>query len=534
MAGAAAAITPTTLGLGSVDNTADSAKPVSTLQAAALAAKIDTTVANSTYGTAADQFALRRLGDLAAGDRSNSVTRLRRDRDDATGFNETWANLTAWNPATQSQVSAGKVYGLGTIQNPGGGGRAFVVPKNSRFRITGTINFVAGGTDWAMFGLWANTGALPANGTYSLMWGLLGNQPKRWNASTFVPGYPTSNMYAVGASALITVSTTYTVTIESDELGISASLIDAAHTVEWTDRIPWSAIPEAANYVSASYWLNDTRQLSGTSIGPIAATTSINTIVPRTNVEGAADWVVTAVDSAANTMRVCVPKAYDSRTPSPVVIYHHGVGEDSNGPFSEVVKRAFIQSLVDAGYIVASTLAGSNNWGNDAGINAYVNLYQYLRDHFAIGPVHHLGQSMGGLSATLTLAARKVPAASLALIYPATNLAASYANASFTAGINTAYGISGDYAAKTAGHDPALMAGTAFRGVPVWGIASTDDVTMNKAANLDAFVTAVTPYAAEVTTLTSTGTHGDASNFSATPQASLLAFLARNSLGSGA
>ena len=487
------------------------------------------------YGTVQDTAALRRLTDLAASDRSRAVTRLRRDRDDGTQFIESWADLTAWTPV-KSQVSGGKTYGLSTTQDPGGGAHAISVPKGSRFTMSGTVNAL-GGNVYTMFGLCNAAPPFAAGGTGSLMWGLLGTGPIRFNTGGSTLAGATVAITPVGDTGTVAASGEYTVSITGDELGISASLINAAHSKEWTDFIAWADIP--SNFLSVSYWLNDpARQLTGAYIGPITVNTSANTPAPPVTI---GDKVINATDAAGNTMRVCLPPTYDSRTPCPVVMYHHGSSETAAAPFAGTEKRAMMQALTNAGYIVASTdAAGITSWGNNAAIQSYIYLYRYLRDHVAIGPIHHLAQSMGGISALLTLAAREVPAASVALIFPCTNLAAMYANtgwgSDFTVPINAAYGIpgSGTYAAQTAGHDPALMAPTAFRGVPVWGIGSHGDVIAVRSLNLDPFVAAVTPYASEVTVLTSTGDHGDATNFNATAQASLLAFLNRNSVGSGA
>jgi hypothetical protein len=80
------------------------------------------------------------------------------------------------------------------------------------------------------------------------------------------------------------------------------------------------------------------------------------------------------------------------------------------------------------------------------------------------------GNSMGGLESLLTLAERRIPCILASLVtVPVTNLAASHADAVSTTTIRTAYGMASDgsdYAAKTSGHDPLLMKGWQFRGLP--------------------------------------------------------------------
>jgi hypothetical protein len=86
--------------------------------------------------------------------------------------------------------------------------------------------------------------------------------------------------------------------------------------------------------------------------------------------------------------------------------------------------------------------------------------------------------------------------------------------AEFTTTINTAYGITGtapnDYATLTAGHDPLLMAGTAFRGVPVKMYAATDDYQVFKDQNADKLLTLVAPFSPDATVVSMTGGHSTA------------------------
>lgn len=482
-----------------------------------------------------DTLPLDKLNQLTASDQHLALAKQQRDREDGVQYIEKWATFTSanWNTVTHNQISGGKLYGLGTTQSPAGSARPMSVPKGSKFRITSTVNWVTGGGNYVMFGLCKNAAPLAVSAVGAVMWGVtVGGQPVRFNNGA-VTGYASANMTAVEGSTATTSTWSYTVCIVGDENGISVSLTQSTHSVEWTDYIPWSAV--VSDFVSACLWVNDTRALSGSSIGPMLLSTSSTTAVPRATIEDATEWVVTAVDAAGDNMRICLPTNYDSRVPSPVIMYYHG-GAGSETEAYDPAKRTMMQTLSDAGYIIASTNGAGFNWGNSAGLLSYLYLYRYLRDHFAIGPIHHLGQSMGGLASTLSMASRGMPAASLALIYPVTNLAALYANPTFTSVINTAYGIpgSGTYAARTAGHDPNLMPGKVFRGLPIWATASYADVTVNRVANLDAFVTNVTPFASEITTRTSTGLHGDATNFDAATATSLLAFFDRHNAASGA
>lgn len=73
--------------------------------------------------------------------------------------------------------------------------------------------------------------------------------------------------------------------------------------------------------------------------------------------------------------------------------------------------------------------------------------------------------------------------------------------------------VSATYAQATAGRDPALMRGDAFRGVPMLAIAATDDTVVPKTENTDVLETIAGPYAPEMTVVPATGGH----SFSAMP-----------------
>lgn len=114
---------------------------------------------------------------------------------------------------------------------------------------------------------------------------------------------------------------------------------------------------------------------------------------------------------------------------------------------------------------------------------------------------------MGNTEALLTLSQGRVPGV-VAYIgtVPAVNLAAAYANAAFTASIKTAYGIASDgsdYAAKTAGHDPALLDPRLFKRVPMWALVATDDTALKWTP----FAARVAAYQGEVITVPTTGGH---------------------------
>jgi hypothetical protein len=217
--------------------------------------------------------------------------------------------------------------------------------------------------------------------------------------------------------------------------------------------------------------------------------------------------------------------------PAPLVIYHHGAGEDQDALLTDALKAGIVSAMLDAGFIVAGSNAHGNNWGNQNSLDDYSALYTYISANFNISAVIHLSQSMGGISGLLcTAAGSPVPAAWVG-IYPACSLSAAFgANAGiFAADIRAAYGIASDgsdYAAKTAGHDPLLIAASTFAGRRLRFYASTGDTVIPRASHSDPMAVHVSGTAAEATVISCTGNHGDPSHF----QPANLLFFEGNSL----
>jgi pimeloyl-ACP methyl ester carboxylesterase len=281
-------------------------------------------------------------------------------------------------------------------------------------------------------------------------------------------------------------------------------------TVEYRSKFARNTVNNIAVFNS------DSRNLTGHSVGKIGVRKATVTVTPRTGLEGLApspNW--TTVGNA--NMRVALPTTYDSRKPAPVVMMFHGNGSNETHFADHVAGKAVANAFLAAGYIVVSAANGPNvsTWGAQAGLDAYYTAYQYVRDHYAIGPVVFYGNSMGGIESLLTLAERRIPGV-VAWVgtVPVCNLSANYVGALnaqlFKPTIATAYGIAGDgsdYAAKTVGHDPVLKAGSAFRGVPMWVLVATDDVAVIPSENFDLFQPIVAPYAAELVRVNATGGH---------------------------
>lgn len=460
----------------------------------------------SFYAPVADTLRLRNLTDLAASDRQKSSAQSRIAYEDALNFQEAWTNLTAWSSGTAVQVSGGLMYSA--AQGAGSGiNHSFALAGTDSLRAVFVLNYVSGlASGGVIIGVSkAAAGAAPAAGggdMRGLYFSSAGVQSMNNGAATFIGTQSTT--------------ATFIVTLEVDANYISVIAVSTDGVTEWRSRF----IRSDFTVNNIALFNSDARQLTGLSVGKLGARKGNATNTPRTDIEGLArtvNW--TSIGNSA--VRVALPANYDSRKPSPVVMLFHGNGSDENHWQTNGNGKAVAEAFVAAGYIAvaAANTPNVSTWGAQAGLDAYYNAYKYVRDRYNIGPVVFYGNSMGGLESLLTLAERRVPGVVAWLgTVPVTNLAANHTGALnaalFTATIRTAYGIAGDgsdYAAKTAGHDPALKAGTAFRGVPMWVLVATDDVAVIPSENFNVLEPIVSPFATELVRINATGGHSTGS-----------------------
>jgi pimeloyl-ACP methyl ester carboxylesterase len=224
--------------------------------------------------------------------------------------------------------------------------------------------------------------------------------------------------------------------------------------------------------------------------------------------------IVTTVVNGAN-IKVAAQEGYDSRIPRPVIMQFHGNGSDENLFSDNGAQQAAYEAFINAGFIVCSARYSSSGstWGAQASLDAYVELYRYLIGHFAIGPIVFYANSMGSIESLLCINEGRIKGVVGYIGHsPTYDLAANYANATFTTTIDNAYGITGvspnTYAEKTAGHDPALFDATAFRGLPMVIYAAEDDMVVSKSLNGDALYAKVRSISVEAVNVSGiTGGH---------------------------
>lgn len=457
--------------------------------------------------TQADQLyaqAGQHLGALATAERAAALANSRVNYEDAASIVERWVDLTAWTPTAASnlQVSGGALFANGAGANSGAT-RPWVLGTTGVGRAVFVINKLsAGGSGGMLVGVSSQSGAPTAGGATA--------RGMYFRSSLPTQSVDNGTFADIGTTGLSNGA--HVVTFIADATWLTATVRRSDGTLEFRYRWARTGFTIQSLYVFNS----DSNGLTGTSIGPISARQAIVTATPassRTGIETIGPTVQWTASGAAN-IRVAMPTVFDSRKPVPVVLGFHGNGSNATHFGDNANGYGVSNAFLAAGYAVVSADNNANvsTWGAQAGLDAYYLAYKYVRDNYPIGPLVLYGNSMGGMEALLSLAERRLPGvAALILTVPATNLAENYANALFTATITTAYGISGDYATKTAGHDPTLLPMTAYRGVPIWALYASDDASVTPAANWQTFAPLITPYSPEVVTTVVTGGHSTAS-----------------------
>jgi acetyl esterase/lipase len=225
------------------------------------------------------------------------------------------------------------------------------------------------------------------------------------------------------------------------------------------------------------------------------------------------------VDRNGVPLNSVLPTNFDPSKTYPWVIFDHG--SDQFGA-SIVEGDPKIQSLATAlsaaGYVVASSeYRVEDCWGNQSCVEDISALYDAFMEKMNLDPRPFvIGVSMGGIVTwNAVLHGDFVPRA-VAGISPACNLANMYKTGLFTKTIDNDYGFTNPskFSIATAGYDPIgsenLVPLTKF---PIMMWASYGDTTVNRTMNADLLASSVNALGGSVTVITTTGNHGDSSNF---------------------
>jgi hypothetical protein len=201
-----------------------------------------------------------------------------------------------------------------------------------------------------------------------------------------------------------------------------------------------------------------------------------------------------------------------------VVIYVHGAGETASTALSDPLKAGIYRALLTHGFSIATDTAEGENWGNIFSIRDYLALARTLRRR-GLTRVYILAQSMGGLDA-IGLLPYLHPVA-WAGIYPACNLRSMYNRPTavingattpliFPQEIREAYGADLTHALDS---ESPLTVPSDVRGIRMMFWASPQDTVVPMSENTDLCAAQARRRGARVTVVTTTGNHGDPSNF---------------------
>lgn len=222
----------------------------------------------------------------------------------------------------------------------------------------------------------------------------------------------------------------------------------------------------------------------------------------------------TSVDVAlpsGQTVRFVIPTSYSSVTGAPLVIVCHGTGQDHT-----CIAVGAVPALEAGGYIQSASDQHGTNMGSPDAVQDNVDLYNYAVANYTITRVVIWSVSMGGLSGLNTILDGRIPVRGWLGTYPMVNLLWAWQNG-WAGNIKTAFGFSNnaDYAARTAGYDPALALAAQYAGKWFRWYASYGDATVPQVSNTDV-VRLLTALGVENALVECTGDHGDASHYNLT------------------
>ena len=183
---------------------------------------------------------------------------------------------------------------------------------------------------------------------------------------------------------------------------------------------------------------------------------------------------------------------------------HQAATGDRNSVWSEQLRaRPVLNALDAAGYIVVSADDAGDRWGNQASIDNYLQMVQWVRDNFYAGPLVIWAPSGGGTTAWNIVLRRAAHVRAIAAICPVCDIPEMY-RSPFTTTLNSAYGVT-DLAgleaalAASGGYNPldGNMVEFTGKGVKFWVGTGTSDTTVPEALHAVLMQAAIAPFAAE-------------------------------------
>lgn len=212
-----------------------------------------------------------------------------------------------------------------------------------------------------------------------------------------------------------------------------------------------------------------------------------------------------------------IPTNYQPLKKNKYVIVFHGAGGAIVDFWNNPLHKSMIDSFVNAGYIViGSDYSNILNWGNPDSVKQTQDLISYYRQVFKLEDQPYVYMSsMGGATALNAMAHGVIKPKAVIGEFPVMNLSNMYMT-NFKSQIDTAYGIgsANSYSSATKGYDPVNdNEGSVFATIPFKIWSSYSDTVVVRTQNADMFAQKVNTAGGNVQIVTSTGDHGDASNF---------------------
>lgn len=184
---------------------------------------------------------------------------------------------------------------------------------------------------------------------------------------------------------------------------------------------------------------------------------------------------ISATPTSGQSGRLTLPATYTDATPLVLAICFEGVGDQG------LDVRTQYAGIQDSGVVWARCTFHGDSYGSPQAMADARALYLQACEVLPIGGVILVGNSMGGIAALNALTPGTIPGVlGVYLTDPTFDLRQRYDNGRASE-IRAAYGIAADgsdYAAKTAGYDPALRSPADFKGVPIWSTYSTLDTSV--------------------------------------------------------
>jgi len=188
-----------------------------------------------------------------------------------------------------------------------------------------------------------------------------------------------------------------------------------------------------------------------------------------------------------------------------IVLYVHGNRQTEREVLSGRNVAPLTAKLLDAGYTVVSSFGAGNAWGNQESVGVYRQIVAHVRSMTDADDLYIMGESMGGL-ASLQLAASVPDVKAWVGFYPVCDARSVMGQEDLREGIESAY---------PSGVGIETVTPVTMPSVPMAFWHSPDDTRVSKAENTDKCAADARKAGAQVAVTTTTGNHGDPSNFDA-------------------